>query len=233
MVKRKSSPKKDVKKIHVELTYFSSILWGVFLLFLLAWVFVLGIFVGRGFLPGNVTILSDMKANMRKLYQLVTHDRSGDLNAAGKRYESDPKLVFYEKLSNKKDDVRKKWRPESKDENHGTGAAESITEVSQPAPPERKKIPKVKIPEGQPGPASNGYQYTLQLVSFSDGVKARQMIRELTDRGYPAYSYEARVKGKTYYRVRCGRFINREDAKKYAEKLEKEGGIKGFVSKLE
>ena len=51
--------------------------------------------------------------------------------------------------------------------------------------------------------------------------------------GYPAYFYEIELKGKTFYRVRCGRFLNREDASRYGARMKRESGIKGFVSRLE
>jgi len=41
------------------------------------------------------------------------------------------------------------------------------------------------------------------------------------------------VKGKAYYRVRCGRFMTRDEAGVYASKLLKETKIRGFVSKIE
>ena len=55
------------------------------------------------------------------------------------------------------------------------------------------------------------------------------MINDLVDRGYPAYYYGKLVKGKTYFRVRCGEFSSIKEAESYAEKLTKDVGIKGFV----
>ena len=45
--------------------------------------------------------------------------------------------------------------------------------------------------------------------------------------------YEAIVKGKIYYRIRCGKFRDREEAGIYAGKLVRKNGIKGFVTKIE
>ena len=59
------------------------------------------------------------------------------------------------------------------------------------------------------------------------------MINKLIDRGFDAYYYEVKVRDKTYYRVRCGRFSDRERAKTYARRLADEEGIKGFVSRLD
>ncbi len=61
MAKKRSRSKKRSKKYQIELTPLSIFLWGGCLFFVLAWIFVLGILVGRGFLPGAVTALSDLK----------------------------------------------------------------------------------------------------------------------------------------------------------------------------
>ena len=59
------------------------------------------------------------------------------------------------------------------------------------------------------------------------------MINELVNSGYPAYYYETNVNGRMYYRIRCGKFINKADADKLAGEIAKNQGIKGFVSRVE
>ena len=76
-------------------------------------------------------------------------------------------------------------------------------------------------------------RYTVQLASLGSRDKAEKLINDLVDRGYPAYYYEAVVKGKTYFRVRCGEFSTNREAGRFAEKLTKDMGIKGFVSRFE
>jgi septal ring-binding cell division protein DamX len=50
------------------------------------------------------------------------------------------------------------------------------------------------------------------------------MVRKLSERGVEAYLQETVVKGKTFYRVRCGKFVTKEEAGNYAQKLPKEAG---------
>ncbi len=76
-------------------------------------------------------------------------------------------------------------------------------------------------------------KYTVQVASLEEKSKAEKVIRDLVKRGYSAHVYEARVKGKTYYRVRCGQFATRTAAEKYARRLSREAGMKGFVSRIE
>ncbi len=203
MAKKRSRSKKAGKKYQIELTPLSIFLWGGCLFFVLAWIFVLGILVGRGFLPGAVTAFSDLKNQISVLQEMVSRNRSHDLSSP-KKSDSDPKLAFYEKLSSKKEEAKKEWVPER-----------SV---------ESQKQPKPSAPE---------LQYTVQLASLGDKSQAEKLIKDLVGRGYPAYFYEIKVNGQTYYRIRCGRFPSRQAAADYARKLGKEAGIKGFVSKIE
>jgi cell division septation protein DedD len=79
----------------------------------------------------------------------------------------------------------------------------------------------------------DGGFFTIQLASLTEKEKAQKMIDRLIYLGYPAYYYDVQVKGKTYYRVRCGRFKKRNEAAAYAVRLEGDAGIKGFISRTE
>jgi cell division protein FtsN len=59
------------------------------------------------------------------------------------------------------------------------------------------------------------------------------MVRKLSEGGVEAYLQEAVVKGKTFYRVRCGRFLTKEEASSYAQKLPKEAGTGWRVVNVE
>lgn len=231
MAKKRPRSKNIGKRYQIELTSLSVFLWTVFLFFLLVWIFVLGILVGRGFFPGKVTTISDLRAQIQRLQEMVTHKSSKGMESI-KKSEPDPKLAFYEKLSSKKDEAKKDRQIEKK------------RGIPKEKPPQKKiEIPKKPVSEKKregtealvrpPKPLTNAIQYTVQVASFDDKSKADKVIKRLIDAGLPAYHYEAKVKGKIYYRIRCGRFMNREEARIYAGKLARENGIKGFVSKIE
>jgi len=204
------SPKKK-KKHKIELTYPSMFLWGFFLFFLLGWIFVLGILVGRGLLPGPVTAITGLKDHISKFPGVAGSDKTQGLKSQNKS-NSDPKLVFYEKLSVKKEEAKKKWVPERK---------------------KRDPLDKPEKPRQIRAPPVDNAQYTVQIASLEDQDMAQKLIGELTSRGYPAYFYEAEVGGRIYYRIRCGRFVSRGEADDYAIRLATETGHKGFVSRLE
>ena len=243
VTKRKSRSKEKPKKYQIEMTSLSIFLWGFSLFFLLAWIFVLGILVGRGFLPGAVTAISDLKGQISKLQEMIRHDKAKDLGVP-KKSDSDTKLAFYEKLSRKKDEVKIEWPLESDIEGSERETTEKQLNVSQGAPPKKrvegpkKETTQMKVETSQGVPSErkkrvDGTQYTVQLASLGDRNKAEKMINRLVALGYPAYFYEAKIKDKTHYRVRCGRFIERREAAAYAKELAKEAGIKGFVSRIE
>ena len=231
MAKPKPKTKKSSKTYKLELTFLSSFIWGIFLFFLLTWVFVLGILVGRGFLPEAVTTISGVKDKITKLHDMVDHKETPGKNAKSKT-ASDPELVFFDRLSSKKEEVKKKWTP--KKENRKVKEEPPGSKKNSPRHVKgEKEIQRSSDNVTRPDPAGDRFHFTVQIASLADGDQAEKMIKQLNRRGYPAYFYEVRLDGKMFYRVRCGKFASRTEAKKYAEKLVIEEGIKGFVSKLE
>lgn len=220
------------RRFKLEFTPLSLFLWGFSLFFLLAWIFALGVFVGRGFMPGAVTALTDLKGQIDRLQDMLKKDTTREI-ATRTPPESDPKLAFYEKLSSKREEVKRRSQTDSTvlkqtkvnmDEKYGP-------KISTPVESTKRDFPQfspdvIRMPEDR-------IEYTLQVASLSDGAGAEDLINRLLDKGYSAYSYETKVKGRIYYRVRCGRFSTREEAERYAEKLRRDAGMKGFVTKVE
>jgi cell division protein FtsN len=219
MAKKTKKTKQGAKKTYrFEMTSLSLCFWAFCLFFLLSWIFVLGIFVGRGFLPGGAHFLSELKAQIDRLQTDVMPRKPSNSRPENKE-EEDPKLAFYERLSSKKNEVRM-----------GVEPPKQIPMKENPAEAHQNEAgnnPPVGISAG------DRFQYTVQLASLGEKVRAHAMIKDLRDRGYEAYVAEAVVGGKIYYRVRCGRFLTREEAGKHARKLAKEAGLKGFVSRFE
>jgi cell division septation protein DedD len=226
MAQKRTPPSKGTKRrYHIEMTSFSLFLWGVGLCFLLAWIFVLGVLVGRGFLPSAGSTISDLKAQIARLQGLVTHGKTQN-STPQEGGEVDPKLAFYEKLSSKKEEVKRKGPLGGKVENpKGQPAPARPESVSRGAAQVRK--------EGDAPVAANGMKFTVQLASLEDRAKAESMIKDLRDKGFDGYFYEVKVKGRTFYRVRCGIFKDREEAGAHAKRLADHLGIRGFVSKVE
>jgi cell division septation protein DedD len=222
MVRKKPSSKENKAKYQIEMSSVSLFFWGFCFCFLLAWVFVLGVLVGRGFLPSALITIADLKTQVSKLQTLVPHGKSPSQEPP--KVASDPKLEFFDTLSSKKEEVKKrpveeKRKPEP--------PAKPAPERKEPAPPPPGAAEK---PPGNDGTA----QYTVQLASLEDKAKADGLVRSLKEKGFDAYSYEVKVQGKVFYRIRSGRFKTREEAGNHAKKVAEKAKINGgIVSKFD
>lgn len=197
------------KTYHLELSIGSIFFWGLGLVFILAWIFVLGILVGRGFLPAGVKTLTELKTQIAKLQEMVSRKNSSGSVPIGKM-NKEPKFAFHDKLASPQ-----KETPGIKDKS-------GINKRSgRPKTEDKKKQPPI-----------SGL-YTVQIASLDDGPKAAMMAKQLAERGYPAYSYKVIVKGKTFYRVRCGPFKDKVEARDLLSLLAKKERIKGFVTEVE
>lgn len=231
--KNTQSRKAGKKRYQIEVTSLTLFLWAFCALFFVAWIFVLGIFVGRGFLPGADSALVDLKTQVTKLQEMMARNKRVEPESQ-KKESIDEMLAFYEKLESKKDEAKRKEQSAPTTKN-GARAGSSLGTGNETS----KKENLGTVEPSRPGqgdrtapPPGKGI-YTVQLASLEEKGKAETMVKDLTSRGYDAYFYDVRVKGKTFYRVRCGRFMTRDEASVYASKLLKEAKIRGFVSKVE
>jgi cell division septation protein DedD len=234
MFKIRSKNRGQAKIYKIELTPISALFWCIFLFFSLIWIFVLGILVGRGFFPGSLTTISDLRGQIKNLQDIISHKETYD-SRASKEMDNDPKLAFYDKLTSKKDEIKNNWNPETKVDSSTSGKEKSSLENESDKKPLTDENVLIKALEKKEESKASISQdmYTVQIASIGDKEKAEKMIKDLNDQGYDAYFYETDVKGNRYYRIRCGRFSNREEALNYSQRLEKEAGLKGFVSRIE
>ena len=201
-------------------------LWGFGLFFLLTWIFVLGILVGRGALPSALKIVPVLEGQVAKWQRMLSRSDSYEFRSE-KEPDPDLQLSFYRKLSTKKDQARSNAprppeeaaKPETKGDDKKTGE-KAIDRKIEALRVELKNRPNKTL-------------YTLQLASLEDKQKAERLMKHLTDLDYPVYLYQVKVNGKQYYRVRCGRFTEKEEARIFARKLATEIKMEGFVSRLE
>jgi len=187
MGRKETRAGKTGKRYHFELSRTSVFLWSVGAFVLLAWIFTLGVLAGRGLLPGGVKTLAELKIQIGKLQQMISKKDRSELERI-KELQKDPKFAFYEELSGKKDDAVKRLSS---------------------SPKSRKKDLK-KSEESKSAKALT--KYIVQVASLDSEAKATEMVNRLTGQGYPAYSYKVFIKGRRYYRVRCGMFKTKDEA---------------------
>ncbi|MGE5841304.1 MAG: SPOR domain-containing protein, partial [Deltaproteobacteria bacterium] len=165
----------------------------------------------------------------------------------------DSKLGFYDKLESKKEDKRKPFPelpPEPpKSEKPVKPAEATLAEVKaeiakkdsnakkqdtvKSAGPEKKTRDQAPDPVRAAQNATGPFRYVIQIAALDEKAKAEDMVKKLSGRGVEAYLQEAVVKGKTYYRVRCGKFETKDEANNYGQNLPKEAGTNWRIVNVE
>jgi cell division septation protein DedD len=238
---RKNNPSKK-SKYQIELSSMSLLFWVVCIVFVMGWIFVLGVLVGRGFLPANSAI-ADLKAQVTKLQEMVARNKRADQKPQAKE-DIDSKLGFYDKLESKKEDKKKPFPelpPETpKSEKQVKPADTTVADVKADIAKKEslaKKQDTAKSAGPEPAKAAEKitgpFRYVIQIAALDEKTKAEDMVIKLSGRGVDAYLQETVVKGKTYYRVRCGKFVTKEEANEYAHNLPKEAGTNWRVVNVE
>jgi cell division septation protein DedD len=251
----KKSPASKNARYQIELSSTSLVFWGVCLFFFMGWIFVLGVLIGQGFLPGANTVIADLRAQVTKLQEMVARSKRADQKPQSKE-DIDSKLGFYDKLESKKDDKRKPFPelppepPKSEKAVKPADAAlatvkadiaqkEALSkkpEAAKSAGPEKKATepaPPAPEPVKPVEKATGPFRYVIQIAALDERGKAAEMVKKLSERGVDAYVQEKAVQGKTFYRVRCGRFMTKEEANTYGLNLPKEAGTAWRVVNIE
>jgi DedD protein len=195
---KRGKAKKNAKRYSVELSVTSIFFWGLGLLFLLVWIFVLGILVGRGFLPDGVKSLTNLKAQFNRF-----QDRDSVIIGEA---DKEPEFEFHYKLATRKNEAI---------------ADKSQTRVKKKIDYDRKI---------QQTETSKTTVYTVQLSSLENKNSAAELVNTLKNRGYPAYYNKVDIGGKTYYRVRCGKFKAKKQASDLKTLLAQNERLDGFVT---
>ncbi len=86
-----------------------------------------------------------------------------------------------------------------------------------------------KLPDAPPAPAAG--TWAVQLSASQDRSEADRFAAGLRDKGYSPYIVEATVPSRgTWYRVRLGKFANKEAASGYLSDFKRETSINGIVT---
>lgn len=178
------------------------------------WMFILGIFVGRGTAP----IKFDIEKLQKELISLKEENAKKEKEKLN-RYLSEAKkktnLGFYEAL--------KKDERETGSEESGLKQIDSRREKD----PGTTSIdsPRTTRPYNKNSPLSpserEGKNVTIQIASLRDVNAADAMVEELIAKGYQeAYRSIGNVPGKgIWYRVRIGYFVDKSEAQHEVNRL--------------
>ena len=98
-------------------------------------------------------------------------------------------------------------------------AAAAAPPVQQAPPNEEANVPT----SGRPG------TWFLQVSALKNRGAAADIVRSLVAKGYPAYLENPAAGTSPLYRVRIGRYRNRDEAQQVAERLQKEEQFKSDI----
>lgn len=227
VTKRGGRATKGRKPLRLELGLGSIVIGSFGLFFLLSWIFVLGVLVGRGFIPETYTVVSALKEKVHRWQGTIGQEESTPPSPSSEESSGDPKLAFYDNLSSKKVEAKSKRGAKSQtrtiSKKKPKTPTKTVNKTQAPSPKPESKKTKSKENVNQGG------RYTIQVASLADRKKAEQLSNDLDKKGYAAYYYAVKVSGQTFYRVRCGQFRSKEEAVRYANNLAQKERIKGFV----
>lgn len=238
MRKKNKRKEPEFKKPFIVLSRNKIAGWLAVIFFLCAWMFILGVLVGRGTAPLKFDI-----AEVEDPSEVSQADEGDDAAKEPEQKESPAikdktTLEFYEALKENEVDTE---LPALQTPEDDEGQVKAPGGKTLP-PPEKKDgapkatSPKVELqkavpkkPESQKAPAVNrtntaGPVYTIQAASVKDPKDADQLVRKLKEGGYPAYRVIGKVPGKgIWFRVRIGEYKGKAEAMRVMDKLKKEG----------
>jgi len=211
--------------------------WACFIFFVCAWMFVIGVLVGRDTAPIKFDIAGIQKKLEAAMKDLENEERSRIQGNSGITKDK-TKLDFYEALTDNHEDTRLDNKKLSS----------SISKKAEPLPAKKpprsidnkadRKIIEKKPPPGKkptqppqkPSSASKSKSrpsvktYTIQAASVKKARDADRLVAELKKTGFHAYRAIGKVPGKgIWYRVRVGEYQSKASARRTLNKLKKTG----------
>jgi cell division protein FtsN len=205
--------------------------WLVAIFFISAWMFGIGVLVGRGTSPLKIDI-----NELQKKLQIARNELKKKETALTAK-ESDPaedkpELEFYESLKKNGVDAEMPEVPPPLIKTPTSPAVPKTPVISKKESKKRltktgrnaaKKVTaSPKTPAVKSKPAAK--PYTIQVAAFRSDRDADKLVAELKRKGFPAYRAIGKVPGKgIWYRVRIGEYTNKAEADSTIAKLKTVG----------
>ncbi|MGD9305205.1 MAG: SPOR domain-containing protein [Desulfobacterales bacterium] len=236
-MKRNKRKPREFKKPFIVLNRRKMTGWIVAILFLCAWMFVLGVLVGRDTAPVKFDIQqllpslddSNTEAQVEEQHQPT----KGSVAVKDKT-----KLRFYEHLpEDQKDtsvpDIKPEQAAPPEKEDQSQSKDSKLKRESQIKKTDTEKATSSKTAAKQEDQRkasaaatkqSTGVLYTIQAASVKKANDADRMVAELKQKGYPAYRTIGKVAQKgIWFRVRIGEYNSKAEARQTLNKLKKLG----------
>jgi DedD protein len=217
--------------------------WLVVIFFICAWMFAIGVLVGRGTAP----VKFDIAELQRKLAAAGANRKEADQEhpvMAPEIAKDKTELEFYEALKENREDTE---IPQITPAPAISAKIDPPSEKKPPKPPKKSTKKMTQLPPKTEGPAATSKDtpadtsppepaadkssnetaekdYTIQVASVKAAGDADKLVAELKKKGFSAYRAIGKVPGKgIWYRVRVGDYQSRADASKTLAQLKKAG----------
>jgi hypothetical protein len=220
--------KKTKKPVRFEVSRLALTGWCFGLFLALFWMFLLGLFVGKGITPANINFTEIKKRMMAEGIwpgsSEMGRQKGPPPSTTTKRKIPLKDLEFYEKLARKKEaqlqkPAAAKAPPKEK----------PPTTVAAKPPPPAKQQKKSSV---QQKPSTD--RFTVQLASFKDLTSAKKFAARFRGLKHKATIREVELSGKgRWYRVQVGKLGSREEATALANDLAQKYQLNAFVIGLE
>ncbi|MFP4049937.1 MAG: SPOR domain-containing protein [Desulfovermiculus sp.] len=197
---QKKKKTKKGKPIQFHLTWSGLISWGVFAFVLVAWAFILGVFVGRGYQPeAFLPLVADYMPGQSKQQDDQDQNQNPILSAQ--------ELGFFESLQ----------------------SAPGLTpqEKKQKASKNRAS-PETKPETGMKAQKSDtSYVYEFQVGAFKRQDQADALRQRLAQKEFSAAVQQSRVQGSAWYRVVVRHTAGPAEVKAFTARLQ-QAGVSNF-----
>jgi len=201
--------------------------------FVCAWMFLLGLLVGRGTVPVKFNIRT-LELELRELKEEAKQKEKEKVKDITENLSDKSNLSFPDALKDTRYDVKlqtEETGSEEKVQNILPEQAVLITKKEETEKREASSISQPSLPGNPPEEIESTKKVSIQIASFRKKEDADRMAAQLKERGYAAYRSSSAIPGSgMWHRVRIGIFNRRIDAKSIMEKLKKENLIGMFVS---
>ena len=211
--------------------------WLGVIFLLCAWMFVIGILVGRGTAPVKFKI-DGLQTRLEVPAQKPDPKQKGPPRGESKLEEDKTNLGFYEALpEDRQDDHIDPKKPGADDSKkvepppdqkppptQGEKAAPKIApqKLTDPKTGFKKKQPAKRPVAAKSDAQPGGKVYTIQVAAFKSKNEkdANRLVDKLKSKGYDAYRKISKIKDKgIWIRVRVGKYKSKAEASATLEKL--------------
>jgi cell division septation protein DedD len=213
--------------------------WLGVIFILCAWMFVVGILVGRGTAPVEFDI-DNLQAKLKDSGKYLDKKQNGQTQDESDLVRDKTELDFYEALPEDREDTRidketsaavisKKVEPPADKKSAPTNGEKASSKNKAPKQTDPKTGFKKKKPAKQPVAAKSeakptGKVYTVQVAAVKVAKDADRLVAQLKKKGFPAYRALGKVQGQgIWFRVRVGKYESRATARSMKQQLEKAG----------